>query len=266
METIELIKSHLGGKNVQVDFFRIEQTNLGKLLILIDGFDMRDKGGSILSNITSVVIENLNRLDNSSPIKAALTKIINEAIDSLHEYAFENQHEDNIGISVAALLLNTDEAVICNIGTNNILHVREQTIMFRTIVSPSFENKVVTDEINEENPLLKFNSSTPDKSKVLSTNNRVFDSYVIKDLKDDDLFIICSDGITNILDDIRLVEHVSKSGSLDNLLENLITMVDEIGLSNGSNHDNLTVGAVKIKKIEIGTKPEPYISNAILLE
>jgi protein phosphatase len=172
-------------------------------------------------------------------------EILNESLvlanNVIYEAANSKPEYFGMGTTVASLLLGCENIAIAHVGDSRIYLIRENSIerltedhslvveqLKRGIISEEEAKKsgmknVITRALGAEELL------TPTVNELIPFNN--------------DLFLICSDGLTDLVTDDEILEIILKSRHLlDNAVQNLIDKANEKG-----GKDNITVILISIK-------------------
>ena len=161
----------------------------------------------------------------------------------IYELALEKEEFHGMGTTVVVLLTTPSLVIAANVGDSRIYLVREGEIerlsRDHSIVAEQVEMGMMTEEEAENSPLRhvltrNLGSSeevTPDIFEIEPANN--------------DCFILCSDGVTDLVNDDELLNITEKGNDPAELCKNLI----EVVLKRGA-HDNATVISVVLNDIK----------------
>lgn len=251
MKTIQLIKSHIGGRSEQQDSSNSEriQTKIGRLLLIADGMGGHN-GGSIASKkAIEVVLDTVNNCEASLSASDCLVNSICKANEAIYNTAQEDPALNGMGTTIVALLLTDESAILCHVGDSRIYHIRGNSIQFKTQDHSWVGEMVKNGLLSEEEAQHHEKSNIITRALGISPTVQV-ESHTITNLQEEDIFLLCSDGITGALDDATLVQVLNSKEHLEDCLDNIISVVDSVGQSKGGGHDNMTIGVLKIKKLE----------------
>ncbi len=158
-----------------------------------------------------------------------------EACDAANEVVNEIAKENRLGTmgtTVAALYFYQDEVIACNVGDSKIFRIRDQKMI--QISQDHTDEKLLQSMGIEKKPVLLQYVGMPQAEMML-------DPYVSKgDLESEDIYVICSDGITDVLSASDLYEIVC-SNCPDEAVRQITAHVDR---RNGQ--DNATVIVVRM--------------------
>ena len=150
-----------------------------------------------------------------------------------------------MGSTLTALYVDDDTAVVCNIGDSRTYLMREGCL---TQIS---EDHTIVQQMVNMGAITKEEARTHRKRHVLSQNIGIFpDELVIEpsfsediELQDGDLFLLCSDGLTDMVSDEE-IRKILETGSVYEQSHRLITKA----LENGG-RDNVTVVLVRVMNL-----------------
>ena len=167
-------------------------------------------------------------------------KLANKVV---YEMAMEYKQYHGMGTTVVMLLVTPTLIIVANVGDSRIYMVRdgelERLSKDHTIVSEQVEMGMMTEEEAATSPMKhiltrNFGSSEsvePDIFELEPANN--------------DRFVLCSDGLTDLVNDEEILEMTQAADDPDNLCKQFIDTV----LNRGA-HDNTTVISVFLTDVE----------------
>lgn len=173
----------------------------------------------------------------------------------VHEMALENEQYHGMGTTIVTLLVTPHLIIAANVGDSRLYLVRkgriERLSRDHTIVYEQVERGVMTPEEAESSPL-----------KHVLTKNLGSSEYVEPDIfeiepDNDDRFILCTDGLTDLVNDEEILAMTKDEGGPDTLCRQFV----ERALKRGG-HDNTTVVSVFISDLK---KPSEGIFRKICL-
>lgn len=173
----------------------------------------------------------------------------------VHEMALEKEQYHGMGTTIVTLLVTPHLIIAANVGDSRLYLVRkgriERLSRDHTIVYEQVERGVMTPEEAESSPL-----------KHVLTKNLGSSEYVEPDIfeiepDNDDRFILCTDGLTDLVTDEEILAMAKEEGGPDKLCRQFV----ERALKRGG-HDNTTVVSVFISDLK---KPGEGIFRKICL-
>jgi serine/threonine protein phosphatase PrpC len=176
--------------------------------------------------------------DNSVTIQGNyLLSSIRLANRVVYEMALEHERYQGMGTTVATLFVTSSLIIAANVGDSRIYMVRdghlERLSKDHTIVAEQVEMGVMTEEEASSAPL-----------KHVLTRNLGSAEHVEAEIfeigpSNNDRFILCSDGLTDLVSDREILEMAQDEDDPGNLCSQLVEKV----LKRGA-HDNTTVVSV----------------------
>ncbi len=233
-------KSDIGkARDMNEDFFYISSdTEPLKLYILADGMGGY-QGGEIASKLATLSVKsyiesNFSKIDYTN--KEEILKLIQSSIEYanmvVYEKAKENEELTNMGTTLEVCIIYNNKAFIGHIGDSRIYRIRKD-IMRKITQDHSYVQKLVKDgTITKEEAI-----NHPKKNmliKALGCTPYVEPDVMVKGFLKDDIIVICSDGLTNMLSEEEIYTIVTKD--IDKSSDELINKANERG-----GHDNITV-------------------------
>lgn len=149
-------------------------------------------------------------------------------------YLSKEMKIETMGTTVAALYFTQDEVVACNIGDSKIFRVRDNQMM--QISEDHTDEKIMASiGVRKKPVLLQYIG--------ISETEMSIEPFIARgDVQKDDVFVICSDGVTEVLSADIIYDFV-KNNDAEEAVRQLLA---EIDLKGGS--DNSTVIVIKVCK------------------
>lgn len=233
-------KSDTGKKRIaNEDYYGAFFGNYGNLLIVCDGMGGH-KGGAIASRMAVEVIENYFRQlkEDYDPVKE-IDAAIKEANKALKEETLRNSELAQMGTTLVLLLIVKQNAYWAHVGDSRIYLIRDGSIKRLTkdhsYVQQLIDAGVLSREQAENHP--KKNVIL--RSLGAGSNNEPEISGPFP-LKENDVFLLCSDGLTIYVSDEELL-HTVMSNDCQTACDKLVDLANERG-----GKDNITVQIAKI--------------------
>ena len=226
-------------REINEDYFISETIDGYTVLILTDGMGGHN-GGETASKIAGEIIFDFLR----SKLKEAILPgqimlMMGEALESANEYILSLSKKKaslaGMGTTADVLVFKKDTAYIAHVGDGRIYSSNQEGKLSlltkdHSLVEYMVETGAITREQAEGHPqknvITKALGISPD------VNADVF--HVKASAKS--CFLMCSDGLTNMLSDETIENTLSRSESLEDGVKTLINMANEAGGS-----DNITV-------------------------
>ena len=206
-----------------------------KLFILADGMGGY-KGGEIASNLAIKCTKNYveNNFKDTPKDRENLIQLVASSMEYanmiVYEKSKENKEFEGMGTTLEVCLIYNNKAYIGHIGDSRIYRIRKNFIRKLTqdhsYVQKLVKDGTITKEEAEVHP--KKNMLL----KALGCNAFVEPDVAVKGFLRDDIILMCSDGLTNMVKQqdifeiasgniekapIRLVDLANENGGLDNV-------------------------------------------------
>ena len=225
-----------------------QRTPNGDVFVVCDGMGGHVGGREASNRAVESIFAYLMRGPYPSPIDA-LNGALRYANDQIFTYAKEHPELKGMGTTACILLLQGDEAWIAHVGDSRIyLFLAKERELHRITKDHSFVQALVdagqiTDEEAEHHP---------NKNRILKALGILpnvepsFNEEPIHPLNDD-VFLICSDGLSGMIPDSTIERVLSKTDvPLDKKGEELIHLAMEGETVRPGGQDNCTLELIQI--------------------
>jgi len=213
-----------------------------KIFLVADGMGGH-AAGEIASQIAASTIEEFaSELDQDSNPDEVLKHAVQEANTRVYETQMQKPEFRGMGSTLTILAFSDSRFYIAQVGDSRAYLLRNGTLNQLTrdhsVVWPLYENGILTKEDISKHP-----------QKNLITRSIGTYPQVEADLQNDiadenDIFLLCSDGLTDVLSDLDIAGTLTIQGkSTQELTELLIDAANDAG-----GPDNITVVVVRILK------------------
>lgn len=216
-----------------------------KLYILADGMGGY-KGGEIASSLAVANVKNYitNHFKKTRKDKESILKLLRYAIEHTNKVIYEKAQEDeelhDMGTTLDICLIYNNRVFIGHVGDSRVYRIRKN-IMRKITTDHSYVEKLV-----KEGTITKEEAyNHPKKNmlmKALGCHSLVEPDVICKGFLKDDILLMCSDGLTNMLRENEIYNLLLNNP--DNPEEALIKNANDLG-----GYDNIT--AIIIDNIDI---------------
>ncbi|MGZ4334567.1 MAG: Stp1/IreP family PP2C-type Ser/Thr phosphatase [Gaiellaceae bacterium] len=196
------------------------------------------QAGEVASKLAAAALEDTDPGRLTGPERVA--SLIQEANRRVHERSSSDPSTSGMGTTMTVALVEDEGVVIGHVGDSRAYLVRDGRIEQIT------EDHSLVNELLKSGRLSAHEAEThPQRSvitRAVGTDPDVdVDSFTI-DPRDGDVFLICSDGLTDMVDDAGILETVERYGdNLDRVTKQLVAAANR-----GGGEDNITVVAFSI--------------------
>ena len=222
----------------QDSFYVSENDNGLNLFILADGMGGY-KGGEIASKVAVTAVSKYitEKFEEVSKDKESILDLLEEAIIFANSAIYEESEQDeelqDMGTTLEVILIYKQKVYIGHVGDSRIYRIRKNN-MKKITTDHSYVEKLIQDgEITREE---SYNH--PKKNlliKALGTDEEVEPDIIYTVLNKNDMLIVCSDGLTNMIPEREILD-IALNNASENVAEVLVDEANEAG-----GLDNITV-------------------------
>lgn len=241
-----LAKSDIGkAREMNQDCYYVSNLNDEvKLFILADGMGGY-KGGEIASSLAvscvkKYILDNYNLIPKE---KEVIKKLLKDSIEYANMMVCEKAKSDSeihdMGTTLDVCIIYNNRVFIGHVGDSRVYRIRKNIIRKLTTDHSYVETLVKDGTISKEEAY-----NHPKKNmliKALGCNSLVEPDIMYKGFLKDDILLMCSDGLTNMLKDDEiykillenpenpvdaLINEANKMGGLDNITAVIIDNID----------------------------------------
>ena len=217
--------------------------NLPNLYIVADGMGGH-KAGDYASHYTAeTLIESVTEDEEKNPIK-----IIRKAIEKANERVLEKSLSDEelagMGTTVVVATVIGHYLYVANVGDSRLYLITDKITQI-TKDHSLVEEMVRIGEINREQA-----RNHPDKNiitRAVGIEKKVKIDFFDMRLEKGDLILMCSDGLSNMLEDREIEEIIKKGGELSEIVDELVERANQNG-----GKDNIAVILIEPLTDEVG--------------
>ena len=224
------------------DYFYISNSlDQIQLFLLADGMGGYN-GGEIESQLAIQTAKNYieNNFKDIEKDRDSIIQLLGSSMEYanmvVYEKAKENPELQGMGTTLEICLIYNNKAYIGHVGDSRIYRVRKQFIRKLTqdhsYVQKLVKEGTITKEQAEHHPQKNM------LMKALGCNAFVEPDVMVKGFLKDDILIMCSDGLSNMVDQQTIYEMASKN--IEQATKDLVQLAKDRG-----GYDNITVVIIK---------------------
>lgn len=185
----------------------------------------------------------LNRpLDEEESIRERLRYAMNQASIRVRQEAAINQAYRGMGTTLTVLLLEEDIAHFSHVGDSRLYLFRAGNLRRLTRDHTVVQNEIDAGRLTPELARIVPNKNVLTQS--IGSNFTIDPDTATRHVEEEDIFMMCSDGLTDPLDDRALSDIFSKT-PFEDLADELVQQA----LDNGT-EDNVTVVVIKVISLD----------------
>jgi len=224
------------------DYFYVSNEPVGvldNLFVVCDGIGGNKAGDYASRFTTEKFVEEVERRDEK--VFAIFDDAVVGSNRKLMEMAATSPEYEGMGTTLVSLTAKDGTAIIANVGDS------------RAYVYNASSLKQITKDHSVVQELIDLNIITKEEAKNHPRRNAItkamgYDFELLPDIfdievKKDDIFILCTDGLTNMVEDDDICNIMSEGLELEALGKKLM----QTALNNGGK-DNITIVLVKIEE------------------
>ena len=227
----------------------------GVLVVVADGMGGHS-AGEIASGLAVDVVSKVYYQDDGDP-RSALEQAFHDANKAIFQAAEKDASKNGMGTTCTALVLQDGTAISAHVGDSRLYLVREGSIYLMTE-----DHSAVMEMVKAGLITLDQARHHPEKNVILRAMGSHAEVEVTTwqepfPVKAGDRFLLCSDGLYDLVEDDEIKQIVMLSAP-QTACQNLIALAKERG-----GHDNITVGIVGLNSEgEANESPVPETRTA----
>ncbi len=164
---------------------------------------------------------------------SAMCQAVERANARVYDESRRNALCSGMGTTFTALMMHAGRASIAHVGDSRAYLLRKGTVMRLTIDHTVVEEMVLKGIITQREA--KYHPRRNLITRALGTDAHVEVDLIEIELQENDVFLLCSDGFSNCVDEKEILEYSDGRGTWQEKLERLV----QIALRNGGS-DNIT--------------------------
>jgi PPM family protein phosphatase len=191
------------------------------------------QAGEVASRLAAAAFREFHEADELDP-EERVAAIIQEANRRIYERARSDAQASGMGTTITAALVSGDSVAIGHVGDSRAYRLHggklEQLTEDHSLVADLVRSGRLTPEEADAHPQRSV------ITRALGTDLEVdVDTFTVE-AEADDVFVLCSDGLTTMVDDEDITRTVAKADSLEHATKALVKAANRAG-----GEDNVTV-------------------------
>lgn len=227
-------------RTVNQDYIFCEENKIGSLpnlYIVADGMGGHNAGDFASRFCVETVTEQIRQSALKTPI-GIIENAVKNANDLLTKKAEEQSELVGMGTTFVAATILEDTMYVANIGDSR-LYIISDRIKQITEDHSLVEEMIKTGEIKRKDA--RFHPNKNVITRAVGSNKYVSPDYFEVNLNEGDVVLMCSDGLSNMIDDEEMKEIVKTySDNLESVGKKLIERANEYG-----GKDNIAIILIK---------------------
>jgi len=239
-------RTHIGKiRNENEDSLFVDKKS-NRVFIVADGMGGHNAGEIAsrlaIEKVSEYIERNFNDIntENSIEIVNLIEGSIRVANDEIYKQSLSYEDWDGMGTTITMALFLKDKVYIGHVGDSRAYLLRgnelKQLTEDHTLVCELLKNGSITEVEAKSHP--KRNVIT----KALGTEINPLPDIIDYDVKDGDVFILCTDGLTNIVDNYEIKKCFENKLDLQEACDFLVDQANDRG-----GFDNITLIAIRYR-------------------
>ncbi|MSS43864.1 Stp1/IreP family PP2C-type Ser/Thr phosphatase [Anaerosalibacter bizertensis] len=230
-------------KNNQDSYFVSEDTEL-PLFIVADGMGGH-KAGEVASNMAVEIVKDffIEKKEEFKKNKVDISKFIRSVVEKantiIYKKSIENDEFHGMGTTITMAYISEDKLYIGHVGDSRAYLLRNNKFIQITedhsLVAEMVKKGSISEEEAECHPQRNI------ITRAIGTDEEVITDIIVEDIYKDDILLLCTDGLTNMMNDDEIKEILINKIDLQKNCNSLVKKANRLG-----GIDNVTVIAIKL--------------------
>lgn len=221
--------------------FDIESLDVG-FAVVCDGMGGASGGKTASStavNVFSSHLASISKNKSEDEIKSYLENAVKAANSDIYNMSVNDEDLNGMGTTLVSSVIVNNSAYFVNVGDSRAYLIRDGALKRITKDHSAVQDLVDQGLLTEAQARNHPNKNIITRALGV-TNDVEFDMFFEK-LKKDDIILLCSDGVTNYIDDLEIPFEILRQHSVEAVPQKLIELANSRGGA-----DNSTVVVIKI--------------------
>jgi len=201
--------------------------------VVCDGMGGAAAGEVASSLAVGEVLRLLEERDGATPLEEAVAGAIRAANEAIYSRAEVDLQLNGMGTTLAGLVTEGQRVLVFNVGDSRCYRLRKRKLEQISQDHSLVEEQVRMGRITHEEALLSPLRNVI--TRALGTQPSVELDLFELEAEADDIFLLCSDGLTGEVSDSQLEVLLAADLPLDQICTNLVDAANQAG-----GHDNIT--------------------------
>lgn len=200
---------------------------LPNLFIVADGMGGHNAGDFASRFAVEEFLRQIEKKNQKSIIRT-LEESIAETNKLLYEQSQNREELSGMGTTFVVAVLSDDRLYVANVGDSRLYLYNDEKMHQITQDHSMVEEMIRRGEIAREDA--RFHPKKNVITRALGTQREITADYFEVPLKQDDVILMCSDGLTNMVEDEEIGSVIKKAdGNLEKAGNELLRMANESG-------------------------------------
>lgn len=228
-------------RQVNQDYIFCAENSVGtfpNLFIVADGMGGHKAGDYASKTCVDCVVNSIKNSTLKTPI-SVMEEAINRANEQIFREAKNNSDYEGMGTTFVSAVIIDDTLYAANIGDSRLYVINDADIRQVTQDHSLVEEMIRNGEIERKEARLHPNKNII--TRALGTTQAVTADYFEVELKKGDIILMCSDGLSNMMEDEDIMYVVRRYAQVDTAANKLVEKANDCG-----GKDNISIILIRI--------------------
>lgn len=205
---------------------------LPNLYIVADGMGGHKAGDKASKMAIDITVDFIKKSSLENPI-AILKRAMVYANNEIYKAASKDPELNGMGTTMVAAVAVYDKLIVANVGDSRLYVVNND------IKQITMDHSLVEELIRSGELERKRGRNHPEKNiitRAMGSKDEIVPDFFEIDIDSDDVYLMCSDGLSNMVEDDEIKDIVLENNTLDDMVQ---ALVDRANYYGGS--DNISV-------------------------
>ncbi len=212
--------------------------NLPNLFIVADGMGGHNGGGFASSYAVDIIKQSIESSEAKDP-EELFKSAIRAANLAVRTKASENSELIGMGTTAVLACVEGDTLHVCNVGDSRLYVANKDSIRQITVDHSYVEEMIKVGQLDRESARTHEHKNII--TRAVGAEDTIESDYFKVKLKDGDIILMCSDGLSNMLADDELLVILKGGRDTVSRAEDLVKAANEAG-----GKDNIAVVVIEV--------------------
>lgn len=215
---------------------------LANLFVVADGMGGHKAGDRASSSAVAVFVSNVKKSKDRNPVNI-MRKALEKANANVYKEANSSKALRGMGTTIVSATIDKDTLYVANIGDSRLYLIRGNEIRQITRDHSLVEEMIRVGGITREEG--RFHPDRNVITRAVGVRENVEADFFDEIVEEDDILLLCSDGLSNMVEDEEIKEIINNAPELESAANRLVKKANENG-----GRDNITVLLAKVNEVE----------------
>ena len=223
-------KTDLGKiRQVNQDYYIAENRKVGifpNLFIVADGVGSNRDSAFASKHCSSFVLDQISLSKSGADLKEELAKAYRLANADLVYRIMANPKYKGMGTTMVCATVVNDKAIVVNVGDSRCYHISND------IKQITRDHSIAEELVNEnaiERGSEKYKELKSQLSRAFGAGKKIEPDFFEVDLRMGDYLLLCTDGLSNMVDDEKIFEIVNRDTTIESKVDELVEEANKNG-------------------------------------